>query len=132
MTSFKNKNLACKDTLSTDFLLIWLFCGIFATFLAIFIEYPFISSILTLVALIVLFYEEPQRSIQLIQQLKATCFGILCGGGKEEATEESAVSKEEEDCQKPPPGKYRFAKLLLTNQVPLMSNYFEQKSRYVY
>uniref|UniRef100_A0AC34F1B0 ATP synthase protein MI25 n=1 Tax=Panagrolaimus sp. ES5 TaxID=591445 RepID=A0AC34F1B0_9BILA len=130
MTSFKKKTLTCNDTLSTDLLLIWLFCGIFATFLAIFIAYPFISSILTLIALIILCYEEPQRPIQLIQQLKATCFGILCG--EEEAIEESTVPKEEEDCQKPPPGRYRFAKLLLTNQVPLMSNYFEQKSRYVY
>jgi hypothetical protein len=129
MTSFKKTNLTSKkDTLSTDFLLIWLFFGVFAIFIAVFIAYPLISSIITLVVLIVWCYEEPQHSIHLIQQLKQTCFGILYGEEETAADETSLIKDEEENSNKLPLGRFRFAKLLLTNQVPLMANYFEQKS----
>jgi hypothetical protein len=123
MTAFKTTT---KDTLSTDFLLVWLFLWAIIYLVTVFFAYPLFSSILLLVVLIIFCCQEPQRPIQLIQQLKATCFGILCEG--EEEIEESTIFKEEEH-KKSPSGRFRFAKLLLTNQVPLMANYFEQRSQ---
>lgn len=121
MTAFKTAN----DTLSTDFLLIWIFGGLFATIFALFIGYPLVSSILTLIVLIAFCYEEPESSIEIFHHLKSICFGVI---GFEDGTEEASPFKEDE-CKKPPPGRFRFAKLLLTNQVPLMANYFEQRSQ---
>ena len=122
MTSFKK----ARDTLSTDFLLVWLFCGVFATIIAIFFAYPLASSVVSAIVLVIFCYEEPKRSIEIFHQLKAVCFGIICGL---EEIEESPIIKEDEDYKRPPPGRFRFAKLLLTNQVPLMANYFEQRSQ---
>jgi hypothetical protein len=121
MTAFKNT----KDTLSTDFLLIWLFCAL----VAIFIEYPLISCVLILIIFAGYCYEEPNQPVYFLKHLKAACFGIL--SSKEEEIEESIIIKEEEENEDKnlPPGRFRFAKLLLTNQVPLMANYFEQRSQ---
>uniref|UniRef100_A0A7E4UPT0 ABC transmembrane type-1 domain-containing protein n=1 Tax=Panagrellus redivivus TaxID=6233 RepID=A0A7E4UPT0_PANRE len=116
------------DPLLTDLLLATAFAGTFAFAVGFILAYPFFAVVAAIVLIFVFFQVEPDVSIKVVHQLQELVFGIGTASTHPEECEEAGAFEVEPE-RDGPSDKFRFARLLLTHQVPHMANYFEQRSQ---